>query len=81
MEGEAAVGGVGGDLSIDIGDFDAAVFGMEFSGEVARDVQAEVDIPTAAEEAEEGAGGRGALGADGAVGEDLDFLQQGFRLL
>lgn len=81
MEGEAAVGGLGGDRSIDIGDVDAAVFGMEFRGEVAWDVQAEVDIPTAAEEAEEGAGGRGALGADGAVGEDFDFLEQGFGLL
>jgi hypothetical protein len=81
VEGEAAVGGLGEDLSIDIGEVDAAVFGVEFCGEVARDVQAEVDVPTVAEEAEESAGLRRALGADGTVGEDFDFFEQGFGLL
>jgi hypothetical protein len=80
-EAEAAVGGVGGDVSIDIGDVDAAVFGMELGGEVAWDVQAEVDIPTACRRGRKRSRRRGTLGADGAVGEDLDFLEQGFGLL
>jgi len=53
---------------------------MKLGGEVSWDVQAEVDIPTAAEQSEKRAG-RGAFRADGGVGEDLDFFEQGFGLL
>jgi hypothetical protein len=54
---------------------------MELGGEVAWDVQAEVDVPAiAAKEAGKQARGR-AFGADGAVGEDLDFLEQGLGSL
>jgi hypothetical protein len=56
VECEAAIGGVGGNFTFDIGDVDSAVFRMELCSEVAWNVQAEVDIPTAAEETEEGAG-------------------------
>src|ERR1700728_1452773 len=51
---------------------------MELGGEVAWDVQAEVDIPAVAEQAEKRARRRGTFGADGAAGEDLNFLQPGF---
>jgi hypothetical protein len=82
-EGEAAVGGLSENLTVDIGDVDAAVFCMEFGGDVARDVQTEVDIPTAAEESEKPTGRR-AFSADRSVcpvGEDLDFLEQGSGFL
>ena len=79
-EGEAAVGGVGGNLSVDVRYFDAAVFRMQLGGEVAWDVQAEVDIPTVAEQSEKRAR-RGTFSANGAVGENLDFLEQGLGSL